>query len=922
MKDLSIKAKSYILGSIFLGVILLTWTIIQIDWGQIWGLVALAALASLSLIFKVIGATERSHYNISFLLYGFTFVLFGWESTILVILISNLVEWVWHRYPWYIQSYNIATYTIAIYFAGLIYSIANPEKQLFSSLVVSSILLAMGIFTLINHLMIATVIWMARGENFRESGLFEFFPLMLDFTLLCMGAATAFIWELTPFGIILILLPLYLIYTTLKMPALERKMEKDPKTGLYNAEHFQNVMDKELERANRFDRPLTVVMADLDLLRNINNTYGHLAGDQVLIGVSNILKDSVRDFDVVSRFGGEEYAILMPETTPQDAYPLVEAIREAINEAEFAVQTSVIPVKATMSFGIAERCESAHDTKSIIHNADTALYHVKLKGRNGTFIYRENGITDFFNPRRKSKPKEDPETKLASTVSLEVESMQTSSVDTTIMDDVELIPAAPISKNQATDTKDKKIKGKPYPKWAIPGLIFSMTLLATGLLVFMLQPEPGVDWIGLFAFMLLVILTEWFSIDIYARNSTISTSVVPILAGTLIYGPMGALLLSFTFSTVAMIKQHSTPSRFLFNFSNQMIAGLAYTALLLLAGVNFLELHTTYQLIVCLLASGVVYLVTTGLLTVGMGFELGSSMKGLWKERFSWLLPYYVGMGIIAYVLIYSFSSIGSSGILIFLVPLLLLRLSQKQQIDHTKAYVKELKAKNLELEESYEEIEKLNYGLLNTMAEVVDLRDPYVLGHSKQVAQYSIMIAEKLGLSGKRLDIIHNAGLLHDIGKLGISESILFKPGKLTKDEYEIVKNHVILGADILEASHAFKNITPIIRHHHERYDGLGYPDGLKGDEIPLEARILCVADAVEAMASERPYRRGLDNQEIIEEIEKYAGTQFDPLVVKVFVEILKDEEVRIFINSASSLKIQEFQPAHYLLGSSSPSD
>ncbi len=495
--------------------------------------------------------------------------------------------------------------------------------------------------------------------------------------------------------------------------------------------------------------------------------------------------------------------------------------------------------------------------------------------------------------------------------------MHTTSIDNTIIDDVDVIPAPSKIEEYVPDSKTQRIEIKPYPKWTAPGLIFSMTLMAIGLLVFMLQPVPGVDWLGLMAFILLVILTEWFSIDIYARNSAISTSAVPILAGTLIYGPMGALLLSFTFATVVMVKHHSPPSRFLFNFSNQMIAGLAYTAWLTFTGINFLESSPFYQILVCLFAVSTVYFVTSGLQALDMSLDRGSRVNRLWRERFSWLLPYYIGMGIITYVLIYSFSSIGAQGILIFLVPLLLLRLSQKQFIDHTKACIKALKSKILELEESAEEIAELNEGLLNTLAEVVDLRDPYVLGHSKQVTNYSLMIAERLGLSGKRLDLMHKASLLHDIGKLGISETILSKPGKLTKEEYDIVKTHVTLGADILEASHALKDLVPIIRHHHERYDGLGYPEGLKGDQIPLEARILSVADAVEAMASDRPYRRGLDNQEIIEEIEKCSGTQFDPLVVKVFVEILKDEEVEIFIKSARSIEEFELQPVHYLLGS-----
>jgi GGDEF domain-containing protein len=132
--------------------------------------------------------------------------------------------------------------------------------------------------------MVGLVVWLARGETLTKSGIFDFLPLMIDFTLFAMGASAVLIYEVTPFGVSLALLPVYLIYSTLRVPALERKSETDSKTGLFNAEYFQRIATTEIDRANRFDRPLTVVMADMDLLRNINNTYGHLAGTRKLIG--------------------------------------------------------------------------------------------------------------------------------------------------------------------------------------------------------------------------------------------------------------------------------------------------------------------------------------------------------------------------------------------------------------------------------------------------------------------------------------------------------------------------------------------------------------------------------------------------------------------------------------------------------------
>ena len=188
----------------------------------------------------------------------------------------------------------------------------------------------MGIFTLLNHFIIGIILWLARGENFKVSGIFDSFPSG-------DGSYAPDLWrhaerglEHQPYALILFLFPLYLIYTTLRIPALERQTEIDQKTGLFNHQYFMQHLTKELDRANRFDRPVSIIMLDLDLLRNINNTYGHLAGDEVLIGIARILKQSVREYDVVARFGGEEFAIMLPETTIQQSFERAEIIRRAI----------------------------------------------------------------------------------------------------------------------------------------------------------------------------------------------------------------------------------------------------------------------------------------------------------------------------------------------------------------------------------------------------------------------------------------------------------------------------------------------------------------------------------------------------------------------------------------------------------------
>jgi putative nucleotidyltransferase with HDIG domain len=221
-----------------------------------------------------------------------------------------------------------------------------------------------------------------------------------------------------------------------------------------------------------------------------------------------------------------------------------------------------------------------------------------------------------------------------------------------------------------------------------------------------------------------------------------------------------------------------------------------------------------------------------------------------------------------------------------------MLRLSQIQYVNRTRAMVSELNQKNLALKKNAEEITKLSQGLLETLAEIIDVRDPYVLGHSRRVAELATEIATKMGLHEKQIALIHKASLLHDIGKLGISENILGKPDRLSRDEYNTIKTHTDLGAVLLGKSPQLNALIPAVRHHHEFYNGEGYPDHLSGNQIAIEARIVSVADAVEAMSSDRPYRKSLSCQQIIDELAKASGTQFDPNVARVAIDIIQEQE------------------------------
>ena len=171
-----------------------------------------------------------------------------------------------------------------------------------------------------------------------------------------------------------------------------------------------------------------------------------------------------------------------------------------------------------------------------------------------------------------------------------------------------------------------------------------------------------------------------------------------------------------------------------------------------------------------------------------------------------------------------------------------------------------------------------------------LEAKDKYTSGHSRRVTEYGVTIAKALNFPPAELEKMEWAGLLHDIGKIGIRLESLNKPKKITREEHEMFKDHTVMGKQILESIHFLRDIIPLVYHHHEWYDGSGYPEGIKGDKIPLGARVLTVADSYDAMTSDRPYRKAMSSEEAVAELNRYAGIQFDPRVVAVFARILAD--------------------------------
>ena len=200
------------------------------------------------------------------------------------------------------------------------------------------------------------------------------------------------------------------------------------------------------------------------------------------------------------------------------------------------------------------------------------------------------------------------------------------------------------------------------------------------------------------------------------------------------------------------------------------------------------------------------------------------------------------------------------------------------------------LQSKNVELDQAYRQLRDSYMEVVSAMRRVVDAKDIYTRGHSDRVSYYAVAIARQLGRDSTYCEQLRIAGLFHDVGKLSIPDEILLKNGKLTDEEYEIIKSHPRNGVDILSALSQFRPILPGVLSHHERFDGFGYPDGLQGADIPEMARIIAVADSFDAMTSDRQYRKSLGILQAMEELVRCRGSQFDPQVVDAFLELIRD--------------------------------
>jgi putative nucleotidyltransferase with HDIG domain len=407
--------------------------------------------------------------------------------------------------------------------------------------------------------------------------------------------------------------------------------------------------------------------------------------------------------------------------------------------------------------------------------------------------------------------------------------------------------------------------------------IVGATVVAHSLLTTFLAPPP-VEWLVLAG---LTLFTGSFTVKVPAQHARLSVSETFVFTSTLLFGPaagtvtavLEALVMSFWLKRTSF-------SRVLFNIAAPAIAiWTAAETFFLISGLSPGEIQRPNlgQAVGPLFVFALLYFViNTGLVAGAVRTQRDEPVTRIWLQNFAALsINYFVGGSIAILLVAYTPRiDVTSLGII---VPILLIsyftfRTSMGRLEDATK---------------HVEQLNELYLSTIETLAMAVDAKDQITHGHIRRVQVYAVELAKRLGVADERqLNAIEAAALLHDLGKLAIPEHILNKPGKLTVGEFEKMKRHADIGADLLSSIPFPYPVAPIVRHHHENWDGTGYPHRVAGTDIPLGARILSVVDCFDALTSDRPYRPRLTDEAAFEILRERRGTMYDPLIVDAFVE------------------------------------
>lgn len=457
--------------------------------------------------------------------------------------------------------------------------------------------------------------------------------------------------------------------------------------------------------------------------------------------------------------------------------------------------------------------------------------------------------------------------------------------------------ARPLPPTEAEARAEQQRERQPLG-WPTSFFIAVVSAAGMGLIGWYAPRFDSSDALGLALLTLLAVLAGRLGFTLYGETH-LSITFIPVFAVAVLYGPAGVAIAGPIAAVNVHIPRRLLSLRPLFDIGNITISmTLAAITFEAMAGLARDEIRPI-MVAAALVAAAVAYVVNAYLVSQVASLTTGRSLLEVWLEKGRWLFPYYVVFGLLGLAVALAYRALGVTGLLAFIAPPLMMHLSIKQYVGRTAETVTALRRKNEELEkanrstlEMAETLKETYDGTLEALVTALDARDRETKGHSTRVTVYALDIARYLGVQPDTPagESLKRAALLHDVGKIGVSDFILHKPGPLTPEEWVEMRRHPVIGYEMLKGVSFLAEPAEIVHHHHERYDGKGYPRGLARDEIPLGARIFAVADTFDAMTSDRPYRRALPWEAAHDEIVRHGGSQFDPRVVEAFLEALKE--------------------------------
>ena len=409
-------------------------------------------------------------------------------------------------------------------------------------------------------------------------------------------------------------------------------------------------------------------------------------------------------------------------------------------------------------------------------------------------------------------------------------------------------------------------------------IILGFCLLGIGIINY----DQTTKMINILFFAILAVITESSSIKL-KEDTALSVVFAIGLATVLIFDPFVASIITF-FGILCRVEYDKEKGFSIFKHSifKDLFNGCAYS---ICAGISGLVYSFSFQYFPLMLnkinIAGTILATLIYVLINSLIYILLMTIieKGSFKEVLTshfWAIRNMLAIAPLGVIIALAFLNFGKFAVILFFVPLLLARYSFKLYMDMRHIYFETIKA----------------------LSNAMEAKDKYTNGHSYRVADYAVGIADQMNLSSNRVDQVRTAAILHDIGKIGIADAILNKTGRLEDNEYLAIQQHPQIGAKILSEVDFLTEVANIIKYHHERYDGKGYPEGLTDSRIPIEASILAVADAYDAMTSDRPYRKAMDSSVAMKILFKESGTQFNPIVVRAFQEYLNSKKIEVISN------------------------